>query len=146
MSERGYDRDFYAWTLAQAEALRAKDWHALDIEHLAEEIEDLGKSDQRAIQSHLRILLLHLLKVTHQRQQRLSWLRSIRNAREAIELVLHDSPSLRRELPSFLAWAYPRARKAAAEESRLPLATFPDACPWTLDRLLDEDFLPPTAE
>jgi hypothetical protein len=142
MSETGYDRDFYAWTLAQAEALRAKDWHALDSEHLAEEIEDLGKSDQRAVQSHLRIILLHLLKVTHQRQRRLSWLRSIRNAREAIELVLHDSPSLRQELPGFLAWAYPRARKAAAEETRLPLATFPDACPWTLDRLLDEDFLP----
>ena len=47
MSETGYDRDFYAWTLVQAEALRAKDWHTLDIEHLAEEIEDLGKSDHR---------------------------------------------------------------------------------------------------
>src|SRR5262245_48283930 len=121
MSEMGYERDFYAWTTVQAAALRAKDWHALDIEHLAEAIEDLGKSDQRAIQSHLRSLLLHLLKVTHQRQRRLSWLRSIRNDREAIELVLHDSPSLQRELPNFLAWAYPRARKAAAEESRLPL-------------------------
>ncbi len=142
MSEMGYDRDFYAWTLAQAGALRAKDWHALDIEHLAEEIEDLGKSDRRAIQSHLRTLLLHLLKVAHQRQRRLSWPRSVRNAREAIELVLHDSPSLRRELPDFLAWAYPRARKAAAEETRMPLATFPDSCPWTLDRLLNEDFLP----
>jgi hypothetical protein len=137
-----YDRDFYAWTLAQAEALRAKDWQALDPEHLAEEIEGLGKSDRRALQSHLRILLLHLLKVAHQRQPRLSWLRSIRNSREAIELVLGDSPSLRRELPDCLAWAYPKACRAAAEETRLPLATFPEQCPWNLDQLQDDDFLP----
>jgi Domain of unknown function DUF29 len=137
-----YDRDFYAWTLAQAEALRAKDWQALDPEHLAEEIEGLGKSDRRALQSRLRILLLHLLKVAHQRQPRLSWLRSIRNSREAIELVLGDSPSLRRELPDSLAWAYPKARRAAAEETRLPLATFPERCPWNLDQLQDDDFLP----
>jgi Domain of unknown function DUF29 len=58
-----YDRDFYAWMLAQAEALRAKDWRVLDLEHLAEEIEALGRSDRRALQSQLRILLLHLLTV-----------------------------------------------------------------------------------
>jgi Domain of unknown function DUF29 len=137
-----YDRDFYAWTLTQAEALRVKDWQALDMEHLAEEIEALGKSDRRALQSHLRILLLHLLKIAHQRQRRLSWLRSIRNGREAIELVLGDSPSLRRELPDCLAWAYPKARRGAAEETGLPLATFPERCPWNLDQLQDDDFLP----
>jgi hypothetical protein len=47
-----YDRDFYAWTVAQAEALRAKDWQALDLQHLAEEIEALGKSDRRALHFH----------------------------------------------------------------------------------------------
>ena len=137
-----YDRDFYAWTLAQVGALRAKVRQALDRGHLAEEIEALGKSDRRALQSHLRLLLLHLLKVTHQRQRRLSWLRSLRNSREAIELVLGDSPGLRRELPDIIAWAYPKARRAAAEETRLPLATFPEQCPWNLDQLQDDDFLP----
>ena len=67
---------------------------------------------------------------------------SIRNSREAIELVLADSPSLRRELPDCLDWAYAKARRAAAEDTRLPLATFPDRCPWTLDQLQDDDFLP----
>jgi signal transduction histidine kinase len=142
MSDISYDTDFYAWTQVQAQALRAKQWEALDLEHLAEEIEDLGKSDRRTIQSHLRILLLHLLKVAYQRQRRLSWLRSIRYAREAIELTLNDSPSLRRELPDFLAWVYPRAHKAAEEETRLPVATFPEACPWLLERVLDADFFP----
>jgi hypothetical protein len=56
--------------------------------------------------------------------------------------VLGDSPSLRRELPDCLAWAYPKACRAAAEETRLPLATFPEQCPWNLDQLQDDDFLP----
>jgi Domain of unknown function DUF29 len=71
-----------------------------------------------------------------------SWLRRIRNSRDGIELVLGDSPSLRRELPGCLAWAYPKARRAAAEETRLPLTTFPEQCPWNLDQLQDDDFLP----
>jgi hypothetical protein len=78
--------------------------------------------------------------VTHQR--RLGWLRSLRNSREPIELVLGGSPSLWRELPDCLAWAYPKARRAAAEEPGLPLATFPERCPWNLDQLQDDDFLP----
>lgn len=142
MTTTGYDADFYTWTQAQAEALRARCWGTLDIDHLAEEIEDLGKEQRHAIQSHLRILVLHLLKVVYQRQRRLSWLRSLRNARVEIEARLTVSPSLRQQLPDMLAWAYTRARKAAAEETRLPLATFPDACPWTLEHVLHEDFLP----
>jgi Domain of unknown function DUF29 len=44
MSKSLYDTDFSSWTQTQAEALRAKDWAALDVEHLAKEIEDLGIS------------------------------------------------------------------------------------------------------
>src|SRR5919204_82762 len=57
-----YDTDFYRWTQKQAAALRAKDFAALDLENLAEEVESLGRSDRRAIVSHLERLLLHLLK------------------------------------------------------------------------------------
>jgi len=49
-----YDTDFYTWTQAQAAALRAGNWTAVDREHLAEEIEDVGKSERRAVISHLR--------------------------------------------------------------------------------------------
>jgi Domain of unknown function DUF29 len=57
-----YDTDFYTWTQTQAAALRAKNWAALDLEHLAEEIESLGRSERYAIESQLERLLLHLLK------------------------------------------------------------------------------------
>jgi hypothetical protein len=83
-----------------------------------------------------------LLKSAYQRQRRMSWLRSIDNARDEIEQRLRRSPSLRSKLPQFLAWAYPKARRSAARETRLPRDTFPDTCPWTLEQLLNEDFLP----
>lgn len=143
MSDVTYDTDVYAWAHQQAAALRAKDWPALDVANLAEEIESLGNEQEHAVASHLKILTLHLLKVTQQRLRRLSWLRSIRNARDEIDWRVQRNPSLKPGLPEFLRWAYPRARKAAAEETRLPLATFPEACPWSLAQLLDDDWLSP---
>ena len=57
-----YDEDFYTWTQEQAALLREGAVHELDLTNLAEEIESLGKSDRRALGSHLRNLVLHLLK------------------------------------------------------------------------------------
>jgi hypothetical protein len=141
MTDTSYDSDLYMWTQAQAAYLREKQWEALDINHLAEEIESLGNEQEHAVESHLKILALHLLKVAYQRQRRMGWLRSIDNARDEIEQRLRRSLSLRPKLPQFLAWAYPKARRSATRETKLPRDTFPDTCPWTLEQLLDEDFL-----
>jgi hypothetical protein len=142
MTEITYDTDFYAWTQAQAEALRAKDWNALDREHLAEEIESLGASERRAIRSHLRILLMHRLKWAYQPDKHSESCRSsMYTARVFIEETVQDSPSLRGFLPEALAWAYPRVRQDAAEETGLPLTTFPETCPWSLDQLHAPAFL-----
>jgi len=143
MTTPSYDTDFYAWTQAQAAHLRAKEWPALDIDNLAEEIESLGASDRRALRSHLMRLSQHLLKWHYQPQRRgESWQQSIDNARLQIELIIEDSRSLRDFLPEAFAWAYTRGRKEAAKETRLPLETFPEACPWPLAQVLDEDFWP----
>jgi hypothetical protein len=147
MTDTLYDTDFYQWTQAQAAHLRAKEWSALDVDHLAEEIESLGASDRRALRSHLMRLSQHLLKWHHQPQRRgESRQQSIDNARLQIELILQDSPSLREFLPKAFTWAYPRSRKEAAKETGLPLETFPETCPWSLDQLQDEDFLPEAGE
>jgi hypothetical protein len=144
MTTPNYETDFSAWLEAQAGYLRAKDWAALDLEHLAEEIDAMAKQQQHAIRSHLVILLQHLLKWRYQADhQGTSWRSSITNARVEIELYLEDNPSLRRLLPDFLAWAYPRARELAADETGLPLARFPDACEWLLDDVLNRRFWPP---
>jgi hypothetical protein len=140
-----YDADFYAWTQEQAALLRQGAVHALDLTNLAEEIESLGKSDRRALGSHLRNLVMHLLKWQYQPSGRLtghSWQSSIRNARAEIAVLLEDSHSLWQEVAELLARWYPLARLDAADETRLPLTTFPEACPWTPEQVLDTDFWP----
>lgn len=143
MTKTDYNRDFYAWTLTQARALRAKDWAVLDIDHLAEEIEDLGKSERHAVRSYLRVLLIHLLKWAYQPQRRGgSWQSTIFRARQDLADRLEESPSLRPELSQFADRAYARARREAAYQTRMPEATFRETCPWTLAQLQDLNFLP----
>ncbi|MGH8066500.1 MAG: DUF29 domain-containing protein [Candidatus Entotheonellia bacterium] len=143
MTKAAYDTDFYAWTQAQAAALRAGAWGDVDRDHLAEEIADLGTSQRHAVTSHLRVLLLHLLKWHYQPERRSeSWLHSMANAQVEIETYLDESPSLRPELPAFVARAYQQAYRLAVRETGLPTVTFPFACPWTIAQLLDPDFLP----
>jgi hypothetical protein len=138
-----YDTDFYAWTQAQAAALRAKDVAALDLEHLAEEIESLGNEQRHAVRSQLRVLLWHLLKWAYQPAHRSpSWRTSIGNARAEIADRVEDQPSLWPLVPTLAASAYPRARRLATADTGLPLATFPEACPWAVAQVLDEDFWP----
>jgi hypothetical protein len=138
-----YDEDFYLWTQAQAALLREGAVHDLDVANLAEEIDSLGKTDRRALGSHLRTLMMHLLTWHGQpagRRTGSSWHASIRNARAEIAALLDDSPSLQWEVSRLLARHYPLARQQAADACGLPLATFPAACPWTATQILDERF------
>jgi hypothetical protein len=138
-----YERDFDAWAQQQAEALRAKRWEHLDVEHLAEEVEELRKTERRGVHSQLRLILSHLLKWRYQPDKRSeSWRGTIANGRVLVQEALEDVPSLARELPTLYTSAYPRAWRDAAKETGLPQATFPEACPWTVEQVLDEDFWP----
>jgi Domain of unknown function DUF29 len=143
MTTPDYHTDFYAWAQAQAAALRAKDWAALDVMHLAEEVEELRKTERRAVRSQLRLILNHLLKWRHHPDKRTdSWRSTIANGRILVQEDLEDLPSLSGELDELTAWAYPRARRDAAQETGLPLATLPEACPWTVAQVLNADFWP----
>jgi Domain of unknown function DUF29 len=139
-----YDTNFYAWTQQQAAALRTKDWAALDVTHLAEEVDDLGNSVQHAIESHLERLLLHLLKWRYDPAQepRRGWRLTIRHARREIAKYLRRNPGLQHHPTDYLAEAYHAIREDAAIDADLPLATFPEACPWTIAQVLDADFWP----
>jgi hypothetical protein len=140
-----YTQDFYAWTQEQAALLRESKVHDLDLTNLAEEIESLGRSDQRALSSHLSNLVMHLLKWQYQPQGRQvghSWATSIHNGRDEIALLVKNSSSLRPHRAPLLARRYAMSRRTAAQETGLPLATFPDTCPWTVEQLLDENFFP----
>jgi hypothetical protein len=92
---KAYTTDFHLWVQQTARLLRERRWQEVDVEHLIEEVKDLGKSERRGITSQLTRLLLHLLKWQYQPQRRSeSWLDSITDARTQIELAINDSPSL----------------------------------------------------
>ena len=138
-----YDTDLHAWATTNAELLRQGKYQHVDVLHLIEEIEDMGKNDQRSLASHLRNLLMHLLKWQYQggiRSQ--SWQSSVINARLEIDQLLKDSPSLRVKLPILLDTEYLAARRLATVETQLPFKTFPEACAYTLEQVLSEDWLP----
>ncbi len=139
-----YDEDFYLWTQEMAVALRQGDFSALDRENLAEEIENLGKSDRRALKSRLEILLMHLLKWQFQPNRRSgSWQGTIIEQRLRIQDILTDSPSLKNYLISILPGATHNAILLAAAETTLPLDLFPKDCPYSIKQILDIDYLPP---
>lgn len=142
MSET-YLTDFNSWLDQTVQLLREQRWHEIDVAHLIEEIEDLGKSERRGIVSQLTRLLLHLLKWQYQPQRRSdSWLDSITDARTQIELAIEDSPSLKNYPAEQLEESYQRARRQAAKQTNIDISVFPNACPYSLELVLAEDWLP----
>ncbi|NJO95921.1 MAG: DUF29 domain-containing protein [Pleurocapsa sp. CRU_1_2] len=138
-----YLTDFNSWISQTAQLLREHRWHEIDLPNLIEEVEDLGKSERRGITSQLIRLLLHLLKWQYQPQRRSdSWLDSITDARTQIELAIEDSPSLRSYPSEQLEESYHRARRQAARQTSIEISVFPETCPYSLELVLTENWLP----
>ena len=138
-----YEQDFFEWTVRNAELLRAGQLDEADLEHIAEEIEDMGKSERHALRSRLRVLLSHLLKWKYQAGRRSrSWKATIRVQRDELAHLLRQMPSLRRYLRDQLPEVYPIAVEGAIAEADLPEEVFPTACPFSLDEILTADFFP----
>jgi hypothetical protein len=135
-NEIAYDADFFLWTQQQAARLRQGQLSQIDAANLAEEIESMGKSDRRALISHLTTILTHLLKWQYQPERRgTSWKLSIRNGRQDIDWIVHDSPSLRRQLAELIESVYSKARENAADETDLALEVFPEQCPFAIEQI-----------
>lgn len=101
----------------------------------------MGRSERHALSSHLKILMLHLLKWRYQPTFRgVSWQLSITNARDELQELLEDSPSLSGQLSALVARRYPAARQRAVLETGLPTETFPPECPFSVEQLLDNDY------
>ncbi|HEY2015023.1 MAG TPA: DUF29 domain-containing protein [Bryobacteraceae bacterium] len=138
-----YDRDFYEWTIRNAELLRSGRASEADLEHIAEEIEDMGKRERRELDSRLTVLIAHLLKWTVQPDRRSSSsVATIRVQRKDLVKLLSQNPSLRPYLLERLAEAYEDAVVAAMAETLHPESDFAATCPFTLEAILDQDFLP----
>jgi hypothetical protein len=138
-----YDLDFFEWTQRNAELLSQGCFSLADIPHIAEELADMGKRDQREVQGFLRRLITHLLKWQMQPANRsASWQSSIADSRVQLKGIFKQSPSLKRFAAESIVDVYPDARRQASIETGLADSAFPRECPYEFDQLLDADFLP----
>ena len=138
-----YEQDFFAWTKKQAKLLQNQQWHQLDLAHLIEETETLGKQQRQELRNRLSILIGHLLKWEYQPQKRShSWLATLRVQRIDIQELINDNPSLKPYLEEALTQAYLKGRLLAVSETNLPDRTFPQNCPYSLTEILSDRFYP----
>lgn len=141
-----YDGDIVAWSQEQARLLRSGNFSALDIEHIADEVEDVGKSERRELVSHLALLLAHLMKWEAQPLRRgASWNGTIREQRKQVRLQLRQTPSLAPMLDSseWIDAAWSKALTIAINDTDLDV--FPETCPWSLRDVLLEGWTPEAA-
>ncbi|MCW7553338.1 DUF29 domain-containing protein [Endozoicomonas gorgoniicola] len=140
-----YNTDFYSWTQAQAKLLREGRLNELDLDNILEEIESMGRSDYRALESRFTVLLMHLLKWQHQPEKREtghSWEHTIKEQRKQIRRLLRKNPGLKSRIPEILTIAYMDAVEDAHDETGLDVSVFPDVCPWNFETIMDQGFWP----
>jgi len=152
MSETLYDRDLQLWIEQTIQQLQSHEFEALDIEHLIEELVDLGKSEKNTLRSNLMVLLAHLLKLQVQSDapdtMKGSWYSSVLEHRQRVLNNLADTPSLKSFLVEAVEKAYVDGRKLALKEGQLAKlgvrvpeeSEYPMMCPFSIDQILDEDF------
>lgn len=156
-----YEKDYNLWIEKQKQFLLNKDFENLDIENLIEELEDMGSSDYKALESYLNILLLHLLKIDYQKSVLKDpwientvvhlWKTSVNNSRRGALKKLKKQPSLKSKIDEALVEAYEDAKEGAIEELNEYIRTdsyklndksFPDTCQWKIEDLLTKGWLP----
>ena len=138
--EPRYETDYYAWIQYQTELLRTGRCGELDLANLIEELEDLGRSEKRSLVSHMGVLLGHLLKWRYQPDypHKKSWRATINEQRRQVQDLLDDNPSLRSQLPTFIAKGYKSGLNLAVAETPLDYDAFPAICPWSEAQILGE--------
>jgi Domain of unknown function DUF29 len=138
-----YQQDFCLWAEQTAQLLKSRRYSEVDLENLIDEVEDMSRSEKRALLSNARVILMHLLKYQYQSEKfSNSWLSSIREHRTRLQDAFKGSPSLRGSFQETFDECYQNARKQAADETALSLDVFPQQSPFTPDECLNEDFLP----
>jgi hypothetical protein len=152
MGETLYERDFQLWIEQTVRQLQQRQFEGLDVDHLIEELAELGKAERNALKSNLTILLAHLLKLRVQsdapEMMKRSWYSSVLEHRQRVLDNLDNTPSLKGYVEQTVEQAYPNARKLAIKEGKLAKlgvrlpdeSEYPVVCPFAIAQVLDEDF------
>jgi len=133
-----HDTNFYNWLSEQTELLRSKEFDRLDMENIIEELESLGASEERALESYFIVLLMHKLKVEYQKEKHSrSWDLSIKNSTLKVNRLIRKNPGLKSKLHDIFNDAYESARLEAAIETGLDEDIFPETCLWQYENFLN---------
>src|ERR1039458_6545141 len=135
-----YYEDFFEWTRRNAELLRTGQVRASDIEHIAEEIEDLGKQDLKELHRRARALLAHLLVGQLQPAKHPHWrLGAVTEERIWLDGLLEQSATPQIKLANELPVYYAEAVRLAMAMARTAVdrERFPAECPFTVEQILD---------
>ena len=140
-----YESDVVAWAKEQAALIRAGQFDQLDLTHIAEEIEDVGKSEQRELASRMAVLLAHILKWKfHPQKRSVSWTLTIKEQRRLLVRRVQKTPSLSPILsdPEWVDEIWVDAKALAEKETGLDMSTYPEICPWSMVDVLTPEWLP----
>lgn len=138
-----YDSDHYTWTQEQARLLREGKLNELDFAHLAEEMEDMGKSELRSFASYLNVIAAYLLKWEYQPERRgSSWEKTIKAQRKNARDELADNPGMKGKLDYVQRLVSREAIAEAASDLKEHADRLPDECSYTIAQILDDDFWP----
>jgi len=133
-----YESDEHEWLARQAAALRSGRLHEIDRDNLAEFLDEMAIGHRRELLSRFTVLLQQLLKAQMQpAKTSRSWASTIVEQQDQIRSTFRDIPSIAQHAERLFAEAYPAAVRKASAEAGIPVARFPEACPWTIEDALD---------
>jgi Domain of unknown function DUF29 len=140
-----YDRDHYLWIETTIEQIRRQRFESVEWDKVIEELESVGRSDKRAIESLLTRMFEHWLKLLYWQSEReynaRKWRAEIRNFRKQLKRELKASPGLKSYFIEVLPECYQDAREILADLSGLKIETFPQDPIATPEQILDENWL-----
>jgi hypothetical protein len=143
MNSTLYNQDYYQWIQETVKIPEQRNFQEIDLDNLIEEIQDLALNEKQVIETNLIVVLKLLLKWQYQPEQRSGEIKaSIRRHRYQIRDDLKVSPSLKTYLSEIWLESYQEARLQAADETESAIATFPEQCPYTIENILNTDYLP----
>ena len=137
-----YEKDYHLWLEETIKLLKEKEFNQIDLDHLIEELESLSRRDKAKVVSLLKQIIIHLLFLQFWTEE----IQDNQNHWEAELIAFSDqlnrllTTNLRNYLESELETVYQNAVKIAAKKMNYNVNQFPEQCPYTIDRLLIEEW------
>lgn len=138
-----YENDFYGWAMQNIQLLKQGNYQEADIEHIIEELEEMGTSHENQLINRLAVLIAHLLKWQFQPDFRgRSWEGTIEEQRRKIDRIIKKNPSLKPKISEAIEEGFADSKAIIKKETPIDMKVLPSTCPYTFDQIMDDEFYP----